>query len=57
MMTAIAFPPWVVPGLATVSGSASAGPAPFGIPVEFILFALTLLVVALFHHKTFQVAL
>src|SRR3954468_20035654 len=29
----------------------------FGIPVEFILFALTLLGVALFHHKTLQVAL
>ncbi|MBT1514383.1 citrate transporter [Bradyrhizobium sp. SRL28] len=29
----------------------------FGIPVDFILFALTLLGVALFHHKTFQVAL
>ena len=28
-----------------------------GIPVEFILFALTLLGVALFHHKTFLVAL
>ena len=57
MMTAFAFPPSLVPGLATVSGSASAGPAPFGIPVEFILFALTLLGVALFHHKTFYVAL
>ncbi|MBS1171984.1 MAG: hypothetical protein H6R12_814 [Proteobacteria bacterium] len=33
------------------------GPALFGIPVEFILFALTLLGVALFHHKTLQVAL
>jgi len=29
----------------------------FGIPVDFILFALTLLGVALFHHKTLQVAL
>ena len=29
----------------------------FGIPVEFILFALTLLGVALFHHQTFYVAL
>jgi Na+/H+ antiporter NhaD/arsenite permease-like protein len=28
----------------------------FGIPVEFILFALTLLCVALFHHRTFTVA-
>jgi Na+/H+ antiporter NhaD/arsenite permease-like protein len=29
----------------------------FGIPVDFILFALTLLGVALFHHKTLQLAL
>jgi hypothetical protein len=28
----------------------------FGIPVDFILFALTLIGVALFHHKTLQVA-
>ena len=29
----------------------------FGIPVEFILFGLTLLGVAVFHHKTLEVAL
>ena len=29
----------------------------FGIPVDFILFALTLLAVALFHHRTLEVAL
>lgn len=29
----------------------------FGIPVDFVLFALTLLGVALFHHKTLEVAL
>ena len=29
----------------------------FGIPVDFILFGLTLLGVAIFHHKTLQVAL
>ena len=29
----------------------------FGIPVDFILFGLTLLGVALFHHYTLQVAL
>jgi hypothetical protein len=29
----------------------------FGIPVDFILFGLTLLAVALFHHKTLEVAL
>ena len=33
------------------------GPAVFGIPVDFILFALTLIGVALFHHRTLQVAL
>jgi Na+/H+ antiporter NhaD/arsenite permease-like protein len=33
------------------------GPAPFGIPVDFILFGLTLLGVALFHHYTLYVAL
>ena len=40
------------------SGSALAGegPAVFGIPVDFILFALTLLGVALFHHHTLKVA-
>ncbi|MBI4741098.1 MAG: citrate transporter [Betaproteobacteria bacterium] len=41
------------------AGSAWAGEAPAiaGIPVEFILFALTLLGVALFHNQTFNVAL
>jgi Na+/H+ antiporter NhaD/arsenite permease-like protein len=41
------------------SQAAFAGDAPalFGIPVDFILFALTLLGVALFHHATLQVAL
>jgi Na+/H+ antiporter NhaD/arsenite permease-like protein len=33
------------------------GPAVFGIPVDFILFALTLMGVALFHKRTFEVAL
>ncbi len=33
------------------------GPAVFGIPVDFILFAATLLGVALFHHHTLRVAL
>ena len=47
----------------TASASAApalASPEPFyllGIPVDFILFALTLLGVALFHHYTLQVAL
>jgi Na+/H+ antiporter NhaD/arsenite permease-like protein len=33
------------------------GPTLLGIPVAFLLFALTLLGVALFHHRTLQVAL
>ncbi len=42
------------PALAAVAGDA---PAVFGIPVEFILLALTLLGVALFHRHTLRVAL
>ncbi len=41
------------PGLAF----AADGPAIAGIPFDFILFAATLIGVALFHHKTLQVAL
>src|ERR1017187_2558987 len=46
----------------TLSDPASAadgasGPAVFGIPIEFILFALTLLGVALFHNQTLRVGL
>jgi Na+/H+ antiporter NhaD/arsenite permease-like protein len=37
--------------------AAADGPAVAGIPVDFILFALTLLGVALFHSRTLQVAL
>jgi Na+/H+ antiporter NhaD/arsenite permease-like protein len=40
-----------------VAAAASEPPAVFGIPVDFILFALTLLGVALFHHHTLRVAL
>ena len=36
---------------------AAGGPSVFGIPLEFILFALTLLGVALFHNQTLRVAL
>jgi len=47
--------------LAACSGIAAAAagepPAPLGIPVEFILFALTLIGVAVLHHYTLQVAL
>ena len=36
---------------------AASGAALFGVPLDFILFALTLLGVALFHHHTLKVAL
>src|SRR4051812_43355738 len=43
---------------ASTAGVYSAQPVHlFGIPVDFILFGLTLLGVAIFHHKTLQVAL
>ena len=42
-----------VPGIA----SAAEAPALLGIPVDFVLFALTLLGVALFHHHTLAVGL
>ena len=42
---------------ATVGTSAAQPVFVFGIPVDFILFGLTLLGVALFHHKTLEVAL
>ena len=46
------------PALAAVEGAAAGAPIYlFGIPVDFIMFALTLLGVALFHHRTLQVAL
>ena len=35
----------------------AAGCAALGVPIEFVLFALTLAGVALFHHHTLQVAL
>ena len=51
--------------LAAIATPALAAPAGYApqlvmlgpVPLEFILFALTLLGVALFHHKTLQVAL
>ncbi|MDQ1362698.1 MAG: hypothetical protein QG652_558 [Pseudomonadota bacterium] len=44
--------------LAPVAAQAmNESPVLFGIPVDFILFALTLIGVALFHHYTLQVAL
>jgi len=44
-------------GFSPAAFAATAGPAVAGIPVDFILFGLTLLGVALFHHYTLYVAL
>jgi Na+/H+ antiporter NhaD/arsenite permease-like protein len=49
---------WIPLGLlVSLPAYAAEGPAVFGIPLDFILFAATLLGVALFHHYTLQVAL
>ncbi|MGB4069396.1 MAG: hypothetical protein WBK08_15325, partial [Nitrospira sp.] len=45
---------WLAPSFAV---AATDPPTVLGIPFDFILFALTLLGVALFHHHTLQVAL
>jgi Na+/H+ antiporter NhaD/arsenite permease-like protein len=45
------------PLFAVASSVAHSGPQLFGIPLEFVLFALTLLGVAFFHHHTLAVAL
>ncbi|WP_199873157.1 citrate transporter [Ideonella sp. A 288] len=45
------------PGLALAAGASVSGPAVAGVPVDFMLFALVLLGVALFHHHTLKVAL
>jgi len=47
----------LAPLLLASSPALAAGPEVFGIPVDFILFACTLLGVALFHHYTLYVAL
>lgn len=44
-------------GVFPLLGALPGGGGLSGIPVEFVLFALTLVGVALFHHKTFYVAL
>ena len=43
--------------MSTAAQAVSEGPAVFGVPVEFILFAATLAGVAIFHHHTLKVAL
>ncbi|MDZ7627048.1 MAG: hypothetical protein U5J99_01420 [Parvularculaceae bacterium] len=61
LIGAIAATPFVLlsaPALAAAEvGAAVAGPALFGVPVDFFLFGATLLSVALFHHRTFTVAM
>ena len=47
----------VLTALPGIASAASELPAVFGIPVDFILFGLTLIGVALFHHHTLRVAL
>jgi Na+/H+ antiporter NhaD/arsenite permease-like protein len=49
LLTLIALPAW------SADGAVPEGPAVMGIPMEFILFALVLLGVALFHNQTFYV--
>jgi hypothetical protein len=51
---------WLLLGGPALAAEAGEAPEPVylaGIPLDFILFALTLLGVALFHHRTLQVAL
>ena len=55
-LAALLLAPIALPALA-VGGAAPEHPALFGIPVDFILFALTLAGVALFHRHTLAVAL
>ena len=58
MAVATKLPVFLAVGLLFASPAhAAEAPALLGIPVEFILFALTLLGVALFHHHTLAVAL
>jgi Na+/H+ antiporter NhaD/arsenite permease-like protein len=47
----------ISPALAATGAAAAKPVYVFGIPVDFILFGLTLIGVAIFHHKTLEVAL
>lgn len=51
-----AFAPSALAADATAGFTPSAGVDLFGVPLEFFLFAATLIGVALFHHRTFAVA-
>ncbi len=58
LLVALALSLLASPAAAAAAGTATVEPLYFlGIPVDFILFALTLLGVALFHHHTLAVAL
>ena len=58
MAVATKLPIFLAVGLLFASPAhAAEAPALLGIPLEFILFALTLLGVALYHHRTLEVAL
>jgi hypothetical protein len=46
----------IAPSIAFARSGDFAGPTVVGIPVEFILFAIVLLGVALFHRHTFPIA-
>ncbi len=45
------------PGTAWAAEAPVAAPIPFGVPIEFVLFGLTLLGVAIFHRRNLEVAL
>jgi Na+/H+ antiporter NhaD/arsenite permease-like protein len=45
-----------LPGLVRAAAAPAEGPQVAGVPVDFVLFGLTLLGVALFHHKTLPIA-
>ncbi|MEQ1881984.1 MAG: citrate transporter [Burkholderiales bacterium] len=47
---------WALPACAATAATGES-PALFGIPTEFLIFAATLLGVAVFHHQTMRVAL
>jgi Na+/H+ antiporter NhaD/arsenite permease-like protein len=57
LLTAYKVAAGVVALIASAPAGAADGPAVLGVPVEFILFGITLLGVALFHHHTLRVAL
>jgi membrane protein implicated in regulation of membrane protease activity len=61
LAAAVALPGVLFPNPAAAASTTSVYSAQgvylFGIPVDFILFGLTLLAVAVFHHKTLEVAL